>query len=220
LSKCLYFSSSMSDDGKLAHPGARISSHPFLFAYVAASTIEENIWENRYNIQTSNTVIKTWPAQEKTELEKFIFWDNRLRWCAHAALAVPKKKQNKRRRELRRDVARCCGRVSYEFQHGVRKRVVTTSCEVKIRARDELRDEKRTRERRMGARTRLEAKTGTLDIGLRPNEHNRNQEKNKKKRRRGCGARERAKTRGNELCCLGSTVQDSCYVIVKCRRII
>ena len=50
----------------------------------------------------------------------------------HDALAVPKTKQM----TVGHDVARCCGRVSYEFQHEGRMRAGTVGCEVKIRARE------------------------------------------------------------------------------------
>jgi len=109
----------------------------------------------------------------------------RSQWWAHAALAVPKNK-TKSLRELGCDVARCCGRVSYGFQHGGWMRVETAGCEVKIRARDELRDGKRARKWRTGARTRPGTKTRLR------------------------WAARGWKPVGNELCCRGSTVQDSC----------
>ena len=58
--------------------------------------------------------------------------------------------------------------------------MVTTSCEVEIRARNELRDGKR-------------AKT-----------------KDGRENEAGNDGSERTKTRGNELCCRGGTVQDGC----------
>ena len=50
----------------------------------------------------------------------------------HDALAMPKTKQM----TAGHDVARCCGRVSYEFQHKGQMRAGTAGYEVKIQAQE------------------------------------------------------------------------------------
>ena len=65
-----------------------------------------------------------------------------------------KTKTNEAGREPMRDVTRCCGRVSYEFQHGERRDVGRNGgFRDEMRVRDDSRGGKRRRKRVVGRKT-------------------------------------------------------------------